>query len=215
MAKAKINEGIAQHARPIDTLRHYPDNPRTHDLKVIAESLRTNGQYRTIVARQSEDPEKFGTVLAGNGTLEAARDVLGWDEIAVEFVDCDDDTARRIVLVDNAANERGGFNDELLAKLLQEAPSLIGTGYQPDALDKLLAKLDKPVEPEVEISPALMERHDYVVLYFDNEVDWNQACQVLNLRPVKAWDSEGKYTRKGLGRLIPGAPVIRRIEGTH
>jgi DNA modification methylase len=123
---------------PVNTLVHYPGNAKLHDLDLLAESLAEHGQYRSVVAQVSTR-----YVLAGNGTLEAARDILGWEHISVEWVDCDDDTARKIVLVDNRAPERGGgFDDEALAKLLAELDGdMSGTGYESKDLDDLLATL--------------------------------------------------------------------------
>lgn len=213
---SKINPEIAHLATPVGDLRHYPGNPKKHDLAAIADSLVVNGQYRPIVAWRSENPERQGTVLAGNGTLEAARDRLGWAEIAVTWVECTKKQAAKIVAADNRIGELAGFDDAALVKVLEEA-GVEGTGYKESDLEKLLKSLEasESVVPELEISPSLMERHDFVVLYFDNELDWHQAQQVLGIQTVKAWDSRPGYDRKGVGRLIPGAPIVRRLEGTH
>jgi DNA modification methylase len=80
-------------------------------------------------------------VLAGNHTLEAARQ-LGWEEIAATYVDVDDDQAARIVLVDNRTNDLAGYDDsELVALLEQLDGDFEGTGYDPGDLDALLAAL--------------------------------------------------------------------------
>jgi hypothetical protein len=204
---------------PVESLKHFPGNARTHDLPKIAESLATNGQYKRITVRHDpENPENDGVVLAGNGTLEAARDSLGWKYIAVERIPVDDETALRINLVDNSTNDAAGYDEGALAALLQSLDGKYrGTGYEEADLTELLGSLfpDDPIAPLLQISPFLMERHDFVVLYFDNELDWVQAQQVLGVQTVKAWDAKPGYERKGVGRLIPGAPVVRRLDGTH
>lgn len=147
-------------AVPIDQLVPYGSNPRRGNVEVIAESLRVNGQYRPVVARTGTNE-----VLAGNHTLAAARH-LGWDQIAATFVDCDDEQAKRIVLVDNRANDLAEYDNEALAQLLAELPSLDGTGFDQDAVDELVAMLeaakgdpeqltdpdDVPDEPEKPVS---------------------------------------------------------------
>jgi hypothetical protein len=213
-----INPAIVGDAAPVESLKHFPGNARTHDLGKIAESLAENGQYKRITVREDPDPEKDGVVLAGNGTLEAARDHLGWKYIAVERIPVDDETALRINLVDNATNDAAGYDEGALAALLQSLDGKYrGTGYEEADLTELLASLfpDDPIVPLLQISPFLMERHDFVVLYFDNELDWVQAQQVLGVQTVKAWDAKPGYERKGVGRLIPGAPIVRRLDGTH
>lgn len=118
---------------PIDSLRPYGRNPRRGNVTAIAASLRRHGQYRPIVvnARTSE-------VLAGNHTLSAARE-LGWEEIAATFVDVDEDTAARIVLIDNRSNDLASYDEGALAEILGGLPDLEGTGYAPDDLLELLA----------------------------------------------------------------------------
>lgn len=131
---------LAKLAVPISGLRHYGKNPRRGDVDLIERSLRLHGQYRPIVVRSGT-----GEVLAGNHTLTAARDRLGWAEIAATFVDVDDDQAARLVLVDNAAADAAGYDTEALASLLRElkvtAAGLDGTGFTDDALDALEREL--------------------------------------------------------------------------
>lgn len=130
----------------VEDLVPYRTNPRRGNLQVIAESLRTHGQYRPIVVRKDTNE-----VLAGNHTLLAARD-LGWTRIAATYVDCDDDTAAKIVLVDNRANDLAGYDDRLLAELLREVETdLTGTGYEPADLAALLAELDGDPESRTDV----------------------------------------------------------------
>lgn len=134
-----IPETLSALAVPIDSLTPYQDNPRRGDLEAIKESLAANGQYRPIVVNR-----RTGEVLAGNHTLRAAEQ-LGWTRIAVTWVDVDEETARRIVLVDNRSNDLAGYDDALLASILEDLPDLEGTGYDKAALAELLAGRDDPV----------------------------------------------------------------------
>ncbi len=122
---------------PIFRLHPYPGNPRRGNVEAIKESLEQNGQYRPIVVNRPTME-----VLAGHHTLEAARQ-LGWEEIAVTFVDADEERAKRIVLADNRTNDLAGYDSEALAELLSELPELSGTGYDEDDLDVLLAELGR------------------------------------------------------------------------
>lgn len=123
----------------IDSLSPYPDNPREGDIGAIAVSLEQNGQFRPIVVNRRDM-----TILAGNHTWKAAK-YLGWPDIAVTFVDVDEQQARKIVLADNRHNDLASYNDDILAELLQQivtgegVEGLLGTGYDGDDLDDLLA----------------------------------------------------------------------------
>jgi hypothetical protein len=131
-----IPSTLAQLAVPIESLHAYPRNPRRGRVDEIKRSLVRHGQYRPLVVNRPS-----GEVLAGNHTLLAACE-LGWREIAATFVDVDDDTAARIVLIDNRTNDLASYDDAELAELLESLPDLDGTGYDDDDLAALLASLD-------------------------------------------------------------------------
>lgn len=137
-----MNEFVA-----VDELKPFPGNPRVGNVDLIAESLTANGQYRPIVVRQGTNE-----ILAGNHTWRAAKQ-LGWEKIWVAFVECDDATASRIVLVDNRANDVAGYNDGALLDLLGSLSSLTGTGYDQDDLEALLTSLASPDAPTALTDP--------------------------------------------------------------
>lgn len=148
-------------------LTTYPGNPRRGDVEVIRQSIREHGQYRAIVARahNPKDPGAGGVVLAGNHTLmaivaehaethcedpteldsiRAGNEPGGSAIVRVEMHALDDDTAAKIVAVDNRAADRGEYDDQLLAELLGSLDNLSGTGYDNDDLDALVKSLSAP-----------------------------------------------------------------------
>lgn len=130
---------------PLDKLDTYPGNPRQGNVSVIRDSLKHNQQYRAIVvqADDPEHPENGGTVLAGNHTLMAARE-LGWETIRADLLHVNDEQARRIVLVDNRAADLGSYDDRALAELLAETDDLSGTGYDEQDLEALTKEFEVP-----------------------------------------------------------------------
>lgn len=133
---------VTAEAVPIDSLTLYPGNARQGDVGAISESLRVNGQYRPIVVNR-----RTSTILVGNHTWVAAR-ALGWDRIAVTFVDVDETEAARIVLADNRTADLAGYDVETLTALLRDLSSFDGTGYTGDDLDELLDGANpRPVKP--------------------------------------------------------------------
>ena len=65
-----IAEDLRPLAVPIDSLRLDPKNARRHPARNLADikaSLRMHGQRKPVVT------DETGLVVAGNGTLEAAR----------------------------------------------------------------------------------------------------------------------------------------------
>jgi len=121
---------------PIDDLIRHPETPRRGDIPAISASIEVNGWYGAVVAQSSTRH-----VLAGNHRMEAARR-LGMTDLPVHWLDVDDATARRILLADNRTSDLATYDDEVLVQLLEAAAAdddLIGTGYDSDDLDDLLA----------------------------------------------------------------------------
>ena len=116
----------------INSVFPYPMNARQGDIGLIAESLSKNGQFRPIVVNRRDN-----SILVGNHTWKAAK-MLGWKQIAATFVDCDDEEAAKIVLVDNKTADLGSYDHVELAEILQTLPVFDGTGYTGDDLDDLM-----------------------------------------------------------------------------
>lgn len=150
---------------PIDSLKPYPLNPRRGNIKAIQESLRVNGQYRPIVIQQSTN-----FILAGNHTWQAAK-ALGWTEIAVSVVECDEKSAKKILLADNRTSDLGLFDDSLVLELLEELDSWEGTGYNTEDFDKMDGLYESPLpnikdEPDAEkpsVAPPASSETEHLV----------------------------------------------------
>lgn len=94
-----------------------PGNARVHgrdNLRAIRESLLRFGQVRPLLATADH------VVVAGNGTLAAARD-LGWDELAVLVLPWEDrEKARAYAIADNRTAELAAWDNEALASQLTD-----------------------------------------------------------------------------------------------
>jgi site-specific DNA-methyltransferase (adenine-specific) len=102
----------------VNSLTPDPANARKHDgknLKAIASSLEKFGQRKPIVVTPNS------IVVAGNGTLEAAKS-LGWTEIAVARtpVGWTWDQIKAFALADNRTAELAEWDDKVLADQLLE-----------------------------------------------------------------------------------------------
>jgi len=134
----KINEALLPLSRSIDSLHEDPDNARKHveqDLRVIANSLSEYGQQKPIVATTS------GKIIAGNGTYIAARDILGWEELAVVTFDDDSKTRQTgYALVDNRSSELSSWDFASLSVALESMPyeELNGLGWTDKDIEAIL-----------------------------------------------------------------------------
>jgi len=116
----------------VASLAPFPNNPRIGDLGTIKESLRRLGQYRPIVVHR-----ETRRVLAGHHVWQAAKD-LGWETIAVSWVDGDETFCKKVVLADNRTADLGSYQNDMLTDLLRSLPDLVATGY--DAIPRMLDK---------------------------------------------------------------------------
>lgn len=129
----------------VDKLTNDPANPRKHNeknIQAIASSLKEFGQQRPIVVTSS------GIVVAGNGTLDAAKS-LGWGEIAVHELPFDDlDRARAYAIADNRAGDLSSWDEQVLYGSLNTLDDslLEATGFNFTDLDDLARMLNKDVE---------------------------------------------------------------------
>jgi DNA modification methylase len=136
--------------RLISDLTLDPQNARTHsqkNLDAIKKSLTQFGQRKPIVVTHD------GVVLAGNGTMEAAKS-LGWDHIDVTTTpaDWDINTARAYALADNRTAELAEWDENVLAKQLLE---LIDADFDIEAIGFELPEPE--IEPEPDDAPAVTE----------------------------------------------------------
>jgi DNA modification methylase len=95
-----------------------PQNARQHDdknLKAIMGSLKEFGQRKPIVITEA------GVIVAGNGTVEAAKR-LGWLDIEVVRVPSDwtDAQVKAFAIADNRTAELANWNQEVLTSQLLE-----------------------------------------------------------------------------------------------
>jgi site-specific DNA-methyltransferase (adenine-specific) len=100
----------------LDQLTPDPTNARAHDdknLSAIEGSLREFGQRKPIVIDQR------GVIVAGNGTVEAAKR-LGWTDIQAVRVpaDWDSDRIKAFALADNRTGELATWNQEVMSSQL-------------------------------------------------------------------------------------------------
>jgi site-specific DNA-methyltransferase (adenine-specific) len=129
----------------IDDLDLDPRNARKHDgknLKAIADSLEQFGQRKPIVVWDR-------TVVAGNGTMAAARS-LGWTEITIARVpdDWSSDQVKAYALADNRSAELASWDEQVLTEQLKEL-ELAEWDLQTLGFDAIVEPFQDVVEDEL------------------------------------------------------------------
>jgi len=136
-----------------------PSNVRKHsrrNLDAIKASLRKFGQQKPIVV------DAKGIVLAGNGTLTAAKE-LGWTEIQIVRTELAGVEATAFAIADNRTAELAEWDEDGLANVLQslkveDADLLAATGYDAAEVDKMskaeVTEDEVPEPPDEPITKA-------------------------------------------------------------
>ena len=131
---------------PIDEPTPDPANARKHgerNLSSIIDSLKAFGQQKPIVV------DKRGVVVAGNGTLEAAKR-LGWSEISIVRSELDPTQATAFGIADNRTAELAEWDDEVLRSLLDSMDDemLDVLAFDSKEIDALVSSLAVEVEED-------------------------------------------------------------------
>ena len=75
-------------------------------------------------------------------------------------------------------------------------------------IDEIKETKDIPDIGEIEFSEDLFLEHNYIVLYFDNSMDWEVAQEVYGLKQTKSLDSSDNTKKIGIGRVVKGKNFI-------
>ena len=125
----------------IDDLLNDPANVRKHDqrnIDAIKASLTRFGQQKPIVVNTN------GVVIAGNGTLSAARD-LGWKDISTVETELDGVDATAYAIADNRTAELAIWDEDALAQTLaslqnDESIDELVSGFNEQEIENLIGK---------------------------------------------------------------------------
>lgn len=149
---------------PLDALHQDPANVRKHspkNLAAIQASLARFGQQKPIVVNTRN------VVLAGNGTLEAAR-ALGWTHLTAVRTGLTGPDAVAYAIADNRTAELAEWDQPALLEQLvslrdDPAADVLATGFDGPDLDTLLQSMrndadDAEHDPDAE--PPEVPIHD-------------------------------------------------------
>ena len=123
---------------PVGSLIPDPSNARKHsdkNLDAIKGSLAKFGQQKPIVV------DRNNVVIAGNGTLEAAK-ALGWETISINRSELEGTDATAFAIADNRSSELAEWDDDVLGKTLHGLREvdfdLGGIGFDLSDLDGMI-----------------------------------------------------------------------------
>ena len=184
-------------------IRPNPENPfppkSDNALKDLAGKIKRDPEFlslRPIVL----DGKKTMMILGGNKRFKALE-MIGYEEIPEEWIkyadDLTDEQRRRFIFADNF-NATGEWDMDFVS--VEEANEW--------SIPK--KRKDEKIDGTVEFSEFINESNNYVVLTFDNDIDWLAAVTHFGITPKTRKRNNGKPWSTGVGRVIDGAEYIKK-----
>ena len=205
---------------PLEELKPNPKNPNHHpqnQVELLARVIEAQGWRQPVKVST-----RSGLIVSGHGRYEAALHLGCPVPVDFQSYPSDEDELADL-LADNRIAEMAEMDNEMLRDLFAELDAsdfdIDLSGYTDDVVAALVDVIDGDLEVvgEVPFTEVLREEHNYIVLYFDNEVDWLQAESIFPLETVQALSTrtDGKVSenmaRRGVGRVIRGADALEAI----
>jgi len=189
--------------KKLSELKPAPYNPRQSTAKQekhLKASLEKFGVVEPIIYNK-----QTGYIVGGHFRVRELTK-LGYKEVECVIVDLNEEDERELNIRLNA--NTGEWDWDQLANEW-DAEKLDDWGLDlPVDLDSIKETKDIPDIGEIEFSEELLLEHNYIVLYFDNAMDWEVAQEVYGLNKVKSKESSLGSQKIGIGRVLNGKNFI-------
>lgn len=188
--------------RPIKELKPYKKNAKKHNkeqVEQIANSIKEFGFTQPVII------DKHDCVVAGHGRILGAKKA-GLKQVPTVCLDeLTEEQIKAYRLVDNKLNE-SEWDTELLKQSLDEIieMDMEAFGFELEVMEDAMME----VEPEVPFTEVLNEENNYIVLKFNNKIDWLNALGVFGIEKVQAYSTKKNGNKKIIwykGRCRKGA----------
>lgn len=201
--------------RPIKELKPYKKNAKKHNkeqVEQIANSIKEFGFTQPVII------DKHDCVVAGHGRILGAKKA-GLKQVPTVCLDeLTEEQIKAYRLVDNKLNE-SEWDNELLKQSLDEIieMDMEAFGFELEVMEDVMME----VEPEVPFTEVLNEENNYIVLKFNNKIDWLNALGVFGIEKVQAYPTKKNGnkksfgTRAGVGRVLDGQQALERVQGNE
>ena len=195
----------------INSIKPYKKNAKLHPQEQIEQIKNSINQFGM------DDPIGIwkDEIVEGHGRLIACKE-LGYTEVPIIRLDhLTDEERKAYTLAHNKLTMNSDFDIDILN---DELDDILNIDMSDLGFQKVEEKIkEKEEEPEIAFAEVLGEEHNYVVLYFDNDVDWIQAESLFDIKPVKCGSTRKdkkinkNMQRVGIGRVLNGVEAINKL----
>jgi hypothetical protein len=187
----------------LHSLRELLDDPDIGWAGACLYNERTGRLIDGHARRSIVDPKTPVPVLVGSWSEDAEARILATLDPVAAMANGDVEAYRKLTEMVRA--------DGLWVRDLMHNVAA-GLTAQAEAADEQEPDPESPGStlPQMECQP--FEHHDYLLLMFHHDQDFQQACELLEIRKVQVQYPGGMF-KIGLGRVIDGAKAIARLRG--
>lgn len=205
--------------KPIKELKPYKKNAKKHpkeQVERIANSIKQFGffEHRAVAI------DKENNVVEGHGRILGAKKAGLTQVPTICLDDMTEEQIKAWRLIENKTAESSydeTLINEEISELLKSDIDMEVFGFSIDALEDETIE----VEPEVPFTEILNEENNYIVLKFNNKIDWLNAMGMFGIEKVKAYPTKKKGKsdtlgiRAGVGRVLDGQKALERVTGNE
>lgn len=194
----------------INKIKPNPKNPRIIKDDKFRKLVKSITEFPQMLEKRPlvcfTDVDDKLVVLGGNMRLKAAKEV-GLKELPVMLADdWTEEQKNEFLIKDNVGF--GEWDWDILANEW-DTDKLQDWGLSlPIDIEEIKETKDIPDIGEIEFSEELFLEHNYIVLYFDNAMDWEVAQEIYGLKQVKSKESADLCKKIGIGRVVNGKNFI-------
>lgn len=205
--------------RNIKELKPYKKNAKKHpkeQVERIANSIKEFGffEHRAVAI------DKDDYVVEGHGRILAAKKAGLTQVPTICLDDMTEEQIKAWRLIENKTAE-SSYDEAMISKeieeLLQSDIDMEAFGFSVDILEDETIE----VEPDVPFTEILNEENNYIVLKFNNKIDWLNAMGVFGIEKAKAYPTRKEGNKKsfgmraGVGRVLDGQKALERVQGNE
>ena len=169
----------------------------------LKDSLLRFGVVDPVIV--NKHPDRLDIIIGGHQRSKVWED-MGNDKIPTVELELTLEKEKELNVRLN--KNTGQFDMDMLANHF-DTDKLIEWGFDEKELLGSDSENEESITPQVKFSEFLNEENNYVVLFFDNDIDWLQAQTHFDLKTVSSKRANGKEWSKGVGRVLNGATYLK------
>jgi hypothetical protein len=190
----------------LSEIKPNPKNPRLIKDEKFKKLVKSIKDFPQMLELRPIVVDENNIILGGNMRFKALKEAGHTEVSIVRANDLTSEQKDEFIVKDNVGF--GEWDWDMLANEW-DTEKLDEWGLDlPVDLESIKATKDISDIGEIQFSEELLLEHNYIVLYFDNAMDWEVAQEVYGLKQVKSKTSAEGTQKIGIGRVINGKNFI-------